>query len=83
MADLRQLSPRFEKLWQIRPVAIRTSGRITIEHPEAGRITLDTDFLTTRDSQLRLVVYSTASGTRDADALAFAGVLGLQQLSSA
>jgi transcriptional regulator with XRE-family HTH domain len=83
IADLRRLSQRFEELWQTRPVAVRSSDRITFEHPEAGRITLDCDMLTTRDSDLRLVVYSAAPGTPDADALAFVGVLGLQQLNSA
>jgi transcriptional regulator with XRE-family HTH domain len=70
IADLREASPRFGELWERRPVARRTSDRKTIAHPELGSVTLDCDVLTVSGSNLRLVVYTAAPGSPDADALA-------------
>jgi transcriptional regulator with XRE-family HTH domain len=77
--DLRRASERFEELWQSRPVAPRASSRKTFEHPEVGRLTLDCDVLSVVGSDLRLVVYSAAPGSPDAEALALLGVVGLQR----
>jgi hypothetical protein len=41
-------------------------------------VTLDCDVLTAQDSDLRLVVYSAAPGSPDANALALLGAVGLQ-----
>jgi transcriptional regulator with XRE-family HTH domain len=79
--DLRAASPRFAELWERRPVAARTAGRKTFEHPEVGRITLDCDVLTVRDSDLRIMVYTAAPGSDDAGALALLGAVGLQSFS--
>ncbi|MFL5839536.1 MAG: helix-turn-helix transcriptional regulator [Thermoleophilaceae bacterium] len=80
IADLRRASPRFEQLWQTRPVATRRESRKTVDHPEIGRITLDCDVLQAQGSDLRLIVYTAEPGTPDADALALLGAIGLQQL---
>jgi transcriptional regulator with XRE-family HTH domain len=82
VADLRELSPRFDELWQQRPVAPRVASRKTLVHPEVGRITLDCDVLLVRDSDLRLVVYTAAPGSADAGALALLGAVGLQSFSA-
>jgi MmyB-like transcription regulator ligand binding domain len=58
---------------------VRVAGRKTIDHPEVGRLTLDCDVLEVHGSDLRLVVYTAAPGTPDADALALLGVVGLQR----
>jgi transcriptional regulator with XRE-family HTH domain len=79
--DLRAVSPRFDELWRTRPAADRITERKTIVHPQVGRITVDCDVLTVKGSDLRLIVYSAASGSPAADALALVGVVGLQQLS--
>jgi transcriptional regulator with XRE-family HTH domain len=79
--DLHAASPRFAELWERRPAAVRTSSRKTFEHPEVGRLTLDCDVLNVHGSDLRIVVYSAAPGTPDADALALAGVIGLQSFN--
>jgi transcriptional regulator with XRE-family HTH domain len=71
--ELRALSPRFEALWQQRPVAQHVADRKTIEHPDAGRITVDCDVLTVAGSDLRLVVYTAPPGSDDARALALLG----------
>lgn len=75
---LRAQVPRFAELWERREVRERSGATKRIVHPVAGTLTLDCDILTTRDSDLRLVVYSAAPGTPDASALALVGAVGLQ-----
>ncbi len=70
IADLRAASPRFEEMWKERPVAVRGSDRKTIDHPEIGPVTVDCDILKVQGADLRLIVYSTAPDTPDAEALA-------------
>jgi transcriptional regulator with XRE-family HTH domain len=70
IAELRAASPLFAELWEQRPVAPRRADRKTFIHPELGPITLDCDILSVRGSDLRLIVYTAAPGSPDADALA-------------
>jgi transcriptional regulator with XRE-family HTH domain len=76
--DLRRVSPRFAELWERRAVEQRPASRKTFAHPEVGRITLDCDVLTVAGSELRLVVYTAAPGSPDAEALALLDAVGLQ-----
>jgi hypothetical protein len=76
--DLQAASPRFAALWEQRSVARRAADRKTFEHPEIGRITLDCDVLSVAGSDLRLVAYTAAAGSPDAEALAPLGAIGLQ-----
>jgi transcriptional regulator with XRE-family HTH domain len=69
IAELRQI-PRFEEMWRERPVAVRGSDRKTIEHPEVGPVTVDCDILKVQGADLRLIVYSVAPDSPDAEALA-------------
>ncbi len=80
--DLSAASERFRELWAARPVAERAASRKTIEHPEAGRLTLDCDVLGVQGSDLRVIVYSAAPGSPDAEALALVGVVGLQSFEA-
>lgn len=68
--ELRAASPHFAQLWEERPAAVHASATKTIDHPQAGRLTLECDVLRVEGSDLRLVVYSAAPGTPDAEALA-------------
>jgi transcriptional regulator with XRE-family HTH domain len=70
IAELRAECPRFEEMWRERPVAVRGSDRKTIDHPEVGPVTVDCDILKVQGADLRLIVYSTAPDTPDAEALA-------------
>jgi PAS domain-containing protein len=79
--DLRAAGPRFAQLWEQRPVARRTAGRKSLVHPEVGRITLDCDMLAVMGSDLRMIVYTAAPGSPDADALALLGAIGTQSFS--
>lgn len=78
VADLRQVSPRFESLWQERAVARHASGRKTIRHPQVGPLTLDCDVLTVEGSDLRTVLYTAAPGSPDAHTLELLRTIGTQ-----
>lgn len=78
VADLSHASERFAALWQEYAVETQVSERKTIAHPEVGLVTFDCDVLTVAGADLRVVVYTAAPGTPDADALALLRVLGTQ-----
>ena len=78
IADLRAASPTFENLWGKWQVATRRSDRKTVDSPVVGHVTFDCDVLTTTDSDLRVVVYTAAPGSTDADKLDLLRVVGIQ-----
>lgn len=77
VSDLRATSPAFENLWGKWHVAARRSDRKTVDSPVVGHITFDCDVLTTTDSDLRVVVYTAAAGSIDADKLDLLRVVGI------
>ncbi|MFC7616709.1 helix-turn-helix domain-containing protein [Actinokineospora soli] len=70
VADLRRGSARFAELWASGAVGEHASDRKTVDHSAVGPIELDCDVLTVPGDDLRVVVYTAASGTPDAEALA-------------
>ncbi len=82
VADLREASEEFAALWEARPMRPRTASRKTIVHPQVGPVTVDCDVLTVRDSDVRLVVYSAAPGSPDAQALELLAAIGTQDLTA-
>lgn len=78
--DLRRESPRFAELWGTTPAKVRGAQRKTLHHPVVGWLTLDCDKLTVNDGELQIVVFTAEPGTPDAEALALAVVVGLQDL---
>ena len=80
--DLRAVSARFAELWASHPVAQRHQSRKTFRHPEVGEITVDCDVLHVQDSDLRIIVYSAAPGSADAQALELLGAIGLQRFAA-
>jgi transcriptional regulator with XRE-family HTH domain len=81
IADLRANSPRFAELWEQHPVGRRIASRKTWAHPEVGEITLDCDVMVVQGSDLRVMVFTAAQGTPDAEALALLDAVGLQSFT--
>jgi transcriptional regulator with XRE-family HTH domain len=71
VTELRSSSPQFSRLWEQGAVGRHVSARKTVEHPDVGDITCDCDVLTVPGSDLRLVVYTVAAGSPDAEKLEF------------
>ena len=80
VADLRANSDRFAELWDSGAVGRHEASRKTIDHPEAGPVTLDCDVLTVKGSDLHIMIYTAEPGTEDAERLALLTVLGTQAL---
>ncbi|MCU1423121.1 MAG: family transcriptional regulator [Microbacteriaceae bacterium] len=76
--ELRTASERFARLWDDYAVSPRVSERKTLDSPAVGLLTVDCDILTTADSDLRIVVYTAAPGSADADKLDLLRVAGTQ-----
>ncbi|WP_406104187.1 helix-turn-helix transcriptional regulator [Micromonospora globbae] len=81
VTELRARSDRFAELWDSGVVGRHASARKTIDHPHVGTLTLDCDVLTVAGSDLRIMVYTAAPGTEDAERLALLTVLGTQSLA--
>lgn len=83
VAELRGRSERFTALWDAATLNAHEdrSRHKTIEHPEVGPIALDCDTYIVAGDDLRIMIYSAAPGTEDADRLALAVVLGRQALA--
>jgi MmyB-like transcription regulator ligand binding domain/Helix-turn-helix domain len=79
--DLRGVSERFAARWEQPAVARIRSERKTVHNPVVGDITLDCDVLTIHGNDLRVVVFTAAPGTPDADKLAMLSVVGDQDFS--
>jgi transcriptional regulator with XRE-family HTH domain len=71
LAEARADSPEFARLWDEGAVGLHISSRKTIQHPQVGDVTCDCDTLTVPGSDLRLVVYTVAAGSPDAEKLEF------------
>ncbi len=78
VADLSATSPTFAALWEAGGVLAQSMARKTFRHPDVGLLTLDCDVLVVQGTDLRVVAYTAAPGSRDAEALALVGVVGLQ-----
>ncbi|MEV4116067.1 helix-turn-helix transcriptional regulator [Nonomuraea sp. NPDC049695] len=71
VAELRSTSAEFTRLWDEGAVGLHVSARKTIVHPQAGEVTCDCDVLTVPGCDIRLVVYTVAAGSVDAEKLEF------------
>ena len=70
VADLRQASSEFARLWQLGTVARYDSIRKVVSHP-IGDITVDCDTVTVPGADLRILTYTAPAGSADADLLDF------------
>jgi PAS domain-containing protein len=83
VSRLRSASPEFERRWAEARVAEHRSSRKTITNTPVGPITVDCDVLTVPGGDLRIVVYTAAPGSADAQKLDLLRVTGLQALTTA
>ncbi|ANA96354.1 putative transcriptional regulator [Mycolicibacterium phlei] len=72
---LRAESPEFESRWASAHIAQHKSSRKTVQSP-VGPITVDCDVLTMPGSDLKIVVYTVAPGTPDAEKLDLLRITG-------
>jgi transcriptional regulator with XRE-family HTH domain len=70
VSALHEASPEFVERWTAARPARYRGMRKHVDHPVGGLIVLDGDVLHAPGSDVRMVVYSPAPGTRDADRLA-------------
>jgi len=78
---LRRVSSRFAELWEQPTVGHHGGQRKPIDHALVGEITLDCDVFTVHDADLRIVLFTAAPSTPDADKLAVLNVVGLQDMT--
>lgn len=71
VAEMRSTSAEFARLWDEGAVGPHVSARKTVVHPQVGEVTCDCDVLTVPGSDIRLVVYTVAAGSVDAEKLQF------------
>jgi transcriptional regulator with XRE-family HTH domain len=71
IARLRRESDRFAEYWDEGRTAAHQSLVKTVHNRVVGDVVLDCDVVTVPDSDVKLVVYSTAAGGPDADRLDF------------
>ncbi|WP_345718772.1 hypothetical protein [Kineosporia mesophila] len=79
--ELLASSPAFAEMWEQRPAPQGSPVSRTFLHPEIGPITLDSDILTVRDGDLRLIVYTAPPGSQSAGQLELLATIGIQQFS--
>ncbi|MFE2540534.1 helix-turn-helix domain-containing protein [Actinacidiphila glaucinigra] len=83
VTDLREVSGRFEELWQSHVVGFHSADRKTVHHPHLGPVTVDCDTLTVPGSDLRIVVYSAPPGSRTAQQFEMLAAIGSQDMCTA
>ncbi len=71
-------SPEFARLWEDHEVGLGHRADKRVVHPTIGLITLDCQILTAESQTERLVVFTAAPGSEDADKLRLLSVVGDQ-----
>lgn len=68
----------FAQLWREAAITGHREERKTVEHPQAGDITIDCDVLTDSDTDLKIVAYTAVPGSEDEARLKFTQVIRTQ-----
>lgn len=76
IAELREGSPDFARLWERHDVHGAPMLTKTFHHPAVGEVRVDCDALALPESDQNLVLYSAPAGSPSADALALLNILG-------
>ncbi|MFJ9249059.1 helix-turn-helix transcriptional regulator [Streptomyces sp. NPDC101776] len=81
VAELRERSTEFVRLWDRHEVAKRFEDHKTLIHPELGRINVDCQILFTDNRAQTLLVMTTRPGTESHGKLQLLSVIGHQQFT--
>jgi transcriptional regulator with XRE-family HTH domain len=79
---LRTESPEFARLWDQHEVAVRRDTHKRVVHPTVGTLELDCQILTAENKTERMIVFTAAPGSEDAEKLKLLAVVGNQTFSS-
>jgi transcriptional regulator with XRE-family HTH domain len=79
---LRASSPEFARMWEGSGVARHGNERKVIDHPELGELELDCDVLSVHGTDLRIIVFTAASGSEAAGKLQLLTVLGTETMTA-
>ncbi|MFB8005074.1 helix-turn-helix domain-containing protein [Nocardia sp. NPDC056000] len=82
IADLRSASTCFVQAWDATPPTTQSAPHAVIMHPQIGPIHMDYDILTIHHGDLRVALFTAEPDSDDAQRLALAHVIGLQDLSA-
>ncbi|MEV1011242.1 helix-turn-helix transcriptional regulator [Streptomyces sp. NPDC049881] len=80
VARLGEESAPFRELWRRHEIAEHGPTVKSIEHPDAGRLDLDCDVLTTHRGDLRIVLYTAEPGSESEGKLALLAAIGTQSM---
>jgi transcriptional regulator with XRE-family HTH domain len=83
LEELHAGSAEFRELWVDADAGEWRSHTKTVTHPSLGELVLECDTLHVPDVDQRLIVYSAAPGSPEAEALALLRVVGTQEFSRA
>ncbi|MET8004776.1 MmyB family transcriptional regulator [Nonomuraea glycinis] len=81
VAEVRAASPPFRELWDSGAAGRHASTRKLVQHPLAGELVLDCDVLTAPDSDLKIILYTAAAGSRDSERLDFLRVSAVHSVT--
>jgi transcriptional regulator with XRE-family HTH domain len=79
---LQAESPEFARLWDQHEVAVRRDTHKRVVHPTVGTLELDCQILTAENNTERMIVFTAAPGSEDAEKLKLLAVVGNQTFSS-
>lgn len=81
IAELTAGSELFRRLWARHQVGVRRSGVKRLTHPVVGEIEVHCDVLVVPERDQKVVLYTTAPGSRSHEALKLLRVVGTQDLT--
>jgi transcriptional regulator with XRE-family HTH domain len=74
-------SPEFTRLWDEHEVAVRRDTHKRVTHPAVGLLELDCQILTAENQTERLIVFTAAPGSENAERLKLLAVIGNQSFA--
>jgi transcriptional regulator with XRE-family HTH domain len=81
IAEVHDASPRFRELWDSGAAGRHTSTGKLVQHPLVGELVLDCDVLTVPDSDVKIILYTAATGSRDSERLDFLRVSAVHSVT--